>query len=441
MSSSIITPRTLRGFADVLPANARHQRRMTHSIEQTFASFGYDPISTPAVEYAEILRGKGGEESDKQMIEFDDQGGRRVALRFDLTVPLARFVAQHESTIKRPFRSYHIGTVWRGERPQRGRYREFTQCDADIIGESGPAAEAEILAMFQAALTSMEIGPFAMRVSDRRILNGLLSGLELVDHTLPVLRALDKIEKVGADGVRAELLAAGASEAQCQTLVRFAQCQGDTNEATLAAMEELVGEHDEGRAGIAAVARLVDLVEAAGGDPSALKIDPSIVRGLDYYTGMVFETVLTEALHVGSVCSGGRYDDLAGLYTKTNLPGVGGSIGISRILAAIEGSERLSEVPTGQPLVIVTNSGDEQLHDAVSLARRVRAHTELAVETYPVSVKHAAQMKYADAVGARFVLTVDTDSQLSVKDMRTGDRHSVSEVDVPELLTKLVQSD
>src|SRR5262245_52459766 len=194
--SARIEPRALKGFRDTMPAAAAARNRMFRRIEAVFESFGYVPIDTPALEYAEILRGKGGEESDKQMFEFEDAGGRRVAMRFDLTVPLARFVAEHQNELAFPFRRYHIGPVWRGERPQKGRFREFTQCDADLIGPVGPAADAEILAMYCRVYETLGVEGFEVRLNDRRILNGLLETLGLSDRAVPVLRALDKWDKI-----------------------------------------------------------------------------------------------------------------------------------------------------------------------------------------------------------------------------------------------------
>ena len=340
MDRPLIEPRTLRGFADLPPTPALHRRRLLRVAEDTFASFGYDPIQTPALEHADVLKGKGGSESDKQMFEFDDQGGRPVALRFDLTVPLARFAAQH-TELRPPLRLYQVGYVWRGERPQRGRYREFFQCDADVIGETGPGGDAEIVAMFTRALSRMDIGPFLMRVNDRRVLNGLLADLGLLDRAVPVLRGLDKIEKVGPDAVRDELAGAGVAGVAADRVLALAGARGGTDEQTFAAVTDLLAPDGEGRAALDQLRLVLDLARAAGAPPDALRVDPGIARGLDYYTGLVFETTLLSAPEVGSICSGGRYDDLAGLFTRQRLPGVGGSIGLSRLLAALEGGDAL----------------------------------------------------------------------------------------------------
>jgi histidyl-tRNA synthetase len=439
MDRALIEPRTLRGFADLTPTLALHRRRLLRIAEDVFASFGYDPIQTPALEHADVLKGKGGSESDKQMFEFDDQGGRRVALRFDLTVPLARFAAQH-TELRPPLRLYQVGYVWRGERPQRGRYREFFQCDADIIGETGPSGDAEILTMFATALSRMDVGPYRLRVNDRRVLNGLLADLGLLDRAVPVLRALDKIEKAGPDAVRAELAASGVDGGAADRVLGFAAARGDTDEETFAAVGELLGPAGEGHAALDQLRRTVQLAAAAGAPPDALRVDPGIARGLDYYTGLVFETTLLAAPEIGSVCSGGRYDDLAGLFTRQRLPGVGGSIGLTRLLAALEGSGRLPEQARERPLAVVTLGGEDDLRVLLGIAARLRATGALDAEVYPTPVKHATQMKHADGRGARFVLTLDRDGRVSVKDLRTGERSSAGVDDVAGLLAKAVDA-
>jgi histidyl-tRNA synthetase len=340
MDRQIIQPRTLKGFADVLPGAGQYRRRLLRVIEDTFCSFGFDPIQTPNVEYAEILKGKGGGDNDKQMFEFQDAGGRDVALRFDLTVPLARFVAQYESKLTMPLRAYNIGYVFRGDRPQKGRYREFLQCDADIIGDTDLAADAEILTIAQTALSRLNFGGFVVRVNHRRLVNGLLSGLDLGDRGTPVLRALDKIDKIGPAGVTAELGEAGVDAAVVQRILAVLAARGETNEATFAAVGDLV-DSAEAEAGLDEMRQILDLVGAAGGDRELVRFDPSIVRGLDYYTGMVYEIAFTEAPEVGSIGGGGRYDNLTGLYTRSRFPGVGGTIGVTRLMSALEGLGRI----------------------------------------------------------------------------------------------------
>jgi histidyl-tRNA synthetase len=414
-----IEPRTLKGFRDTMPSAAMARNRMFRVIEGVFESFGYVPIDTPALEYAEILKGKGGDESDKQMFEFDDQGGRRVALRFDLTVPLARFVAEHQNELPLPFRRYHIGTVWRGERPQKGRYREFHQCDADLIGAVGPAADAEILTMFARVYGALGVDGFVIRVNDRRILTGLLDTLSLTEKTVPVLRALDKWDKVGAQGVRQELHAAGVEGDAGERVLAFPAAAGATDDETLARLEALVGANAKAREGIDGLRGVFRLLAAAGVPAGQVRVDPTIARGLDYYTGIVFEAGLADSQGFGSVGSGGRYDDLAALYTNTRLPGVGCSVGISRLLEALAEKGALA-AGTPSKSVLVTHPEEGDPAPSFSLAAALRGDG-LVVETFPEAKKHGAQMKYADKKGVRFVLTADAVGTVHGKDLRTGE--------------------
>ncbi len=421
--SAKIEPRTLKGFRDVMPAEARTRARMLRTIEGVFESFGYGPIDTPALEYAEILKGKGGDESDKQMFEFDDQGGRRVALRFDLTVPLARFVAEHQGELAFPFRRYHIGPVWRGERPQKGRYREFMQCDADLIGAVGPAADAEVLVMFASVYRALGVEGVTIRVNDRRVLTGLLESAGLADKTVPVLRALDKWDKVGAEAVARELGEAGVGGEAAARVLKLPAAAGGSDEETLANMEALVGGSAVGRDGIAGLRAALALAAAAGVPAAALRVDPTIARGLDYYTGIVYEAALPPGAGFGSVGSGGRYDDLAGLYTSARLPGVGCSVGLSRLLAALEEQGREADARSDRAVLVAhpdpKDADAAGATAAFALAAAIRAGG-FSVETYPEPKKHAAQMKYADKKGVRFVLTVDAGGRVHGKDLRGG---------------------
>lgn len=414
----LIEPRTLKGFRDTMPAEARARGAMIRAIEAVFASFGYGPIDTPALEYEEVLRGKGGEESDKQMFAFDDAGGRRVAMRFDLTVPLARFVAEHQAELAFPFRRYHIGPVWRGERPQKGRYREFLQCDADLIGPVGPAADAEILTMYARVFGAVGVDGFVIRVNDRRVLNGLLEGAGVLDRAAPVLRALDKWDKVGRDGVRQELVALGLPDAAVEGILAFPAAAGRDDAETLGRLGALVGGTARGREGLDGLAATLRLVAAAGVPATQVKVDPTIARGLDYYTGIVFEAALPSATGFGSMGGGGRYDDLASLYTRTRLPGVGASVGLTRLLVALEEQGKLVDAAAARS-VLVTHPEDGDVAAAFALAAALRREGFL-VETYPEPRKHAAQMKFADKKGLRFAVTLDASGAVHGKDLRAG---------------------
>ena len=307
-----------------------------------FRSFGFAPIDTPTLEYLEILTGKGSEETDRQIYRFEDNGGRAVGMRFDLTVPLARFAAQHINQLGTPFKRYHIAPVWRGERPQAGRYREFVQCDFDTIGTQSAVADIETVAVINRLLAQLGFERFTISVNNRAVLTELLRHLDLADKTVEVLRALDKLAKIGRDSVAAEMCeSASISSAQADSVLQLAELDGDA-ESIIERLPGVTGESDES---LAAISRLKDVyfgALAAGVPASRLKVDVSIARGLDYYTGVIFETTLDDLPTIGSICSGGRYDNLAGLYTKQHLPGIGASLGLDRLLAAMESLENAS---------------------------------------------------------------------------------------------------
>lgn len=402
----MIEPRTLRGFRDVTPELAERREAMLATIRGVYADFGFRPIATPALEHLEILRGKGGDEQDRQMFTFTDQGGREVGMRFDLTVPLARFVAQHRGELDLPLRCYQIGPVWRGERPQKGRYREFVQCDADLIGSMHPAADAEILTMFHSALAALDVGECVLRINDRRVLNGALRAVGIVDKRVEALRALDKFDKVGAGGVAEELGELGVDADTADRLAGLPGLRGDDDDATLAALAELVAGDADGEAGVSSLRTVRSLLDAAGVPASGVQVDPAIARGLDYYTGTVFETTYVPDPEVGSVCSGGRYDDLTLVYSQERDPGVGGSIGIDRLLAAM--GDRLPGGAAPEPLVVLSHVGDSQLVAALRFAAGLR-NAGLRAEVYPDERGLKGQRKYAQRRGAALHVTFEGD--------------------------------
>ncbi|MGE0192106.1 MAG: histidine--tRNA ligase [Planctomycetota bacterium] len=415
---SLITPRTLKGFRDVLPVRALHQQRMIRTLQDVFRAHGYGPIETPALEYAEILKGKGGEDSDKELFEFTDKGGRPVALRFDLTVPLARFVAEHQNDLVFPFRRSHIGSCWRGERPQRGRAREFLQCDADLIGPVSVAADAEILVLMCAAYEALDVGPVTLRINDRRVLGGIVGHLAPGVPVVAALRALDKREKLGETTVRDELVAAGATAEGAAALIDVTTPRGDASEVFACLDASLAADDSAGRAGLEGLRRVLELAAAAGVREGALRVDPSVARGLDYYTGIVLEAQLDALPDIGSVGSGGRYDDLASLYTKSRLPGVGCSIGVTRLLDAMEALGRASdkEAPAD---VLVVHPGEEDLPRAFAIAAALR-RAGIGAEVFPEDKKHGQQMRYADKAGIPLVVTVEADGGWHAKRLADG---------------------
>jgi histidyl-tRNA synthetase len=389
--SEIIEPKVLKGFRDYLPQDETARRALMETLEKVFRSFGFVPIDTPALEYAEVLLGKGGGETDKQVYRFQDKGGRDVALRFDLTVPFARFMAEHVDELYLPFRRYHMAKVWRGENTQRGRYREFMQCDFDIVGADSASADTDILLLIADAMSALEVGGFTIRASHRGVFNRFLEAAGVGDRSLAVLRLVDKIEKVGGDEVLS-LLAVEVGDETARKVLRFV-AKEDGFEATLAKIEDLAGgpAPDTGR--------LREIWRNAGeaGFEGSLVLDPSITRGLDYYTGVVFETNLDAMPEIGSVCSGGRYDELASLYTVKRLPGVGSSIGLDRLLAALDALGKIRR-RSGYTQVLVLAMDDTLSPSYHRIARALRA-AGIAAEVYPEKRKLAQQFAYAERKG------------------------------------------
>ena len=397
-----IEPRTLKGFRDYLPEAMIPRERLIDTARRVYRSYGFSPIDTPALEYLDILAGKGGEETDKQLYKFQDHGGRWVGLRFDLTVPLARFAAQHIGELGIPLKRYHIATVWRGENTQRGRYREFMQCDFDTIGTRSVAADVETALVIHDLFRAIGFEQFTIRANNRMVLTGLLERLGLADQATPVLRALDKLSKIGPDAVAEEMKAtAGASDEQAREVLRLAAISG-SNEEILKQLEPLVSASETGQAGVARLAEFLAAVRAAGVPEACLQLDVSIARGLDYYTGLVFETFLAALPGIGSVCSGGRYDNLAGLYTSQELPGIGASLGLDRLLAAMEELGMVEKVATPAP-VFIPYFDKDRLHDYLRLAAKIRA-AGIGVEVFPEPKKLGQQLKYADRRGFRVAL-------------------------------------
>jgi histidyl-tRNA synthetase len=423
-----IEPRTLKGFRDYLPNAMMARERVIDVARAVYRSYGFAPIDTPALEYLDILLGKGSAETDKQLYRFADHGGREVGMRFDLTVPLARFVAQHYGELGMPFKRYHIATVWRGENTQRGRYREFMQCDFDTIGSLSVAADIETALVIHDLMRAIGFEAFQIRVNNRLVLNGLLEQLGLADKSAALLRALDKLGKVGRDVVAAEMIdAAGASAIQADEVLKLASLEG-SNDDILRQLEPLVAGSQKGEEGVARLREILSATQAAGVSAARFRLDVSIARGLDYYTGTIFETFLDALPTIGSICSGGRYDNLAELYTSQQLPGIGASLGLDRLLAAME---ELGMIPkaTTPAEVLIAYFDAYRLHDYLRLAGQLRA-AGLRVELYPEPKKLGPQLKYADRRGLRIaVIAGETEfaaNQVQVKDLTSGDSQTVS---------------
>ena len=421
MSNQLIQPRTLKGFRDYLPESMIPRERLMEIARTVYRSYGFSPIDTPALEYAEILCGKGSEETDKQMFRFQ-QGKRDVGMRFDLTVPLARFVAQHWAEVGLPFKRYHIAPVWRGENPQAGRYREFVQCDFDTIGTTSVASDIETALVIHDLMRAIGFEKFVVRTNNRKVLNGVLAQNGLIDHSVEVLRALDKLPKIGPDKVRAEMIAtSGASTQQADAVLQLTTLQGN-NAEVLKQLAPLCEGNELACAGLAEMQQLIEATVAVGITDDHFQIDVSIARGLDYYTGAIFETFLNDLPGIGSVCSGGRYDNLAQLYTKQELPGIGASLGLDRLLTAMQELEMIPPTRTTAD-VLIAQFESSNLNDYLRIAASLRRQG-IATEVFPEAKKIKAQFKYADRRGFQAVILAGKDEltsgELNVKWMADG---------------------
>lgn len=404
--SEFIAPRVLKGFRDYLPAAEGARGALIQKLEASFSSFGFVPIDTPALEYAEILLGKGGGETDKQVYRFLDNGNRDVALRFDLTVPFARFMAEHVDELYLPFRRYHIAKVWRGENTQRGRYREFMQCDFDIVGVDCASADADIVLTIADAMRRLCVGDVRIRINHRTMFNRFLWACGAEGSGVAVLRIVDKLEKIGKEETKALLSEEVGTETAGKVLSFIEPKEGFLE--TLQAMLTFCAPDDV--MAMDAAKRLEDVYNIAhiSGNAESLVLDPSITRGLDYYTGIVFETNLVEMPEIGSVCSGGRYNELASLYTSRKLPGVGASVGLDRLLAALELLGKTPRSGSGPKVLLLC--GDAVLLPALhKIATSLRA-AGVATEVYPEAKKASAQYGYAEKKAIPFALALDEDS-------------------------------
>jgi len=419
----LIQPRTLTGFRDYLPESMIPRERLIGIARKVYRSYGFSPIDTPTLEYLEILTGKGSEETDRQLYRFEDHGGRNVGMRFDLTVPLARFVAQHINTLGTPFKRYHIAPVWRGENTQRGRYREFMQCDFDTIGTLSVAADIETGLVINDLFEKIGFERFTIHVNNRQVLTGLLEQIGVAEQATAILRSLDKLTKIGPERTANEMVeAAGITAEQAEQVLAITTLTG-SNQEILDNLKPLVAQSELGTAGIGRLQQILDGLAAGGVPPERIKLDVSIARGLDYYTGVIFETFLDDLPEIGSVCSGGRYDNLAELYTKQQLPGIGASLGLDRLLAAMDELEMIEKVKTPADILVVYFEKD-QLNKYLQIAADLR-QAGWAVEVFPDAKKMGKQLKYADGRGFQYALIAGGDELqrdvCQIKNLQTGE--------------------
>ena len=421
-----MTPRTLSGFMELLPQPQQQMERMMDILRRTYSLYGFTPLDTPVIEASEVLLAKGGGETEKQIYRFQ-KGDADLALRFDLTVPLAKYVALHYNDLSFPFRRYQIGKVYRGERAQRGRFREFYQADIDIIGDGklDITNEAEIPAIIYQTFTSLGLKRFQIRVNTRKILNGFYAMLGLTEQSGDIMRTVDKLDKIGAEKVRTLLVdECGVSADSADEILKFIAITGD-NAQVIAALEGYVGRNETFDEGLDQLKTVVKYLGAFGVPEENFAVDLTIARGLDYYTGTVYETTLLDHPEIGSVCSGGRYDNLAEYYTDRQLPGVGISIGLTRLFYVLGEQGLLNpDLPTAPADVLILPMTAD-LAPAVTLATRLRA-AGVRTQLYTEQKKFKAKMSYADKLGVPYVVFLGDDeiagNVVACKDMTSGEQ-------------------
>ena len=432
-----IKPRTLSGFMELLPAPQMQFERMLESLRTTYSLYGFTPLDTPVIESAEILLAKGGGETEKQIYRFT-KGDSDLALRFDLTVPLAKYVALNYGHLTFPFRRYQIGKVYRGERAQRGRFREFYQCDIDVIGDGklDISNEAEIPSIIYNAFRSMGLERFKIRVNNRKILTGFYDMQGLGDQSADIMRTVDKLDKIGPDKVRDLLMESGVSQEAAGEILKFIAITG-SNQEVLAALESYRGRNETFDQGIDELATVVKYLSAFGVPEENFAVDLTIARGLDYYTGTVYETVMLDNPEIGSICSGGRYDNLAGYYIDKPLPGVGISIGLTRLFYVLGEQGYFNEDMITAPTDVLVLPMTDDLAPAISFATLLRS-SGVRAQVYGEQKKFKAKMSYADKLKIPYVVFLGEDEiskgVVKVKNMTTGDQEALSPEEAAALI-------
>lgn len=425
--TNIVKPSILAGFMELLPQEQIQFNKMKDTIRRTYESFGFLPLDTPVMEKADVLLAKGGGETEKQVYRFE-KGKSDIALRFDLTVPLARYVAQHYSELSFPFRRYHISKVYRGERNQRGRFREFYQCDIDIIGDGKLAIinDAEIPAIIYNVFKNLKIGDFTIRINNRKLLKGFYGSLGIEDSTY-VLRIIDKMEKIGLDNVKAELKDLGLDDPSIESIIKFLEISGSNGEK-IQALKDLNIDNETFLEGLDEIEKVFDYLKLFNVPEANTEFDLTIARGLDYYTGTVYETKLDDHPEIGSICSGGRFDNLASHYTKQSLPGVGISIGLTRLFYQLQEAGIIkTEKNILTDLLIIPFDGFEA--NAIELLSALRKEGVTGFINAE-SGKLGKKMKYADDLNIKYTILIGQDEvdegKYMLRNMETGDQEKLS---------------
>ena len=423
-----IEPRTLPGFMELLPKEQIAFNQMRQAIQKSYEKFGFLPLDTPIIEKAEVLLAKAGGETEKQIYRFE-KGDNDLALRFDLTVPLAKYVTQYYNDLSFPFRRYQIGKVYRGERPQKGRFREFYQCDIDIIGDGDLSIiyDAEMPAVIYQTIQSLGFEDFTICMNNRKILNGLFEALGLKEQSVEIMRIIDKIEKIGKDNVVAMLEEMQIAKESIEKIVDFLEIAGTTDEK-IQALENMDIQSELFQAGVEELKTVVGYVRKFGVPDTHFKVELTIARGLDYYTGTVYETFLNEYRSLGSVCSGGRYDNLAEYYTDKKMPGVGVSIGLTRLFYQLNELQAIKQEQKSIAKVLVIPM-TENIEKALEIGASLRKEN-ISTEIYLEEKKIKAKMKYANHLEIPYVILVGEDeinnNVVTLKNMVTGEQETVS---------------
>lgn len=433
-------PQILKGTRDYLPPQSLFRSYLIDTVKDTFEEFGFEPMDTPAIEYAETLEGKYGDEGEKLIYKFFDRGERKVALRYDLTVPLSRVIAMYPEILK-PFKRYQISPVWRADKPQKGRYREFLQCDADIVGSASSLADAEIIALTYKTLQRLGVKEFIIRINNRKILNGVASFLNLSgDDSIKLFRTLDKLEKRGKDEVTYELKSLGFSDDIIERLWGLLLIKAESNINLLEDLEKRVTLPLIGLEGINELKEILEYLDILEISPQALTIDFSLARGLDYYTGPFFETTIRNQ-QIGSITGGGRYDNLIGLFShRHDIPATGTTIGLERIIALLNDQEKLTQFATSSQ-VLVTIFDKATLKESLSFLKELR-QMGIRSEIYLGAKRLNGQLSYASSKGIPLVTILGPEEierrSVTIKDMKKGIQHSFSREAIHRAIKELV---
>lgn len=433
------SPRVLSGFRDFLPAQMRVRQQVTGILRGVFERFGYEPLDTPTLEAIEVLQGKIGQD-EKLLYRFTDHGGREVGMRYDLTIPLARVVAMHANDLVLPFKRYHMGPVWRADRPQRGRFREFWQCDADVVGTRSVIADAEGVAIYNAVLSGCGFTDYAIRVNHRAVLSALAPYADLPEKdAVTLIRAIDKLDKIGPEGVSKEMIDHGIPEHAAARVLELVNI-GGSNDAVLAKLNELLHDIPAAQAGLDDLARLFEYAAALGVPEGKAMLFPALARGLDYYTGPVFETYVPEG-GVGSLGGGGRYDNLIGALGGRDLPATGISVGLERLLVVMEERGMAGAAESVTKVLVTVLPNDDPL-PALRLAAELRAAHIATEVTFEPKRSLLDQFKYAERKGIPYALIAGSDERaagaVTVRTLATRAQQQIPHTDLAATLHRLL---